>query len=284
MAVSGTLAIKVIVKPVTCGNSVVKDAADSEEITIEVLQQHQEKPLVATKLQLADFLTSFAERKMTFTFGSKAAPSTVQLFFGVEWTAVDAPTTVLATETHRPWFMRALYYYDTSKTVYNYTTSFRVVAPFARLGEATVNTVLTKVSGKTLHDLDQALVAPALETVDEKVDGTISIAFTKLYEGQQLALKTKDAAVSTASAVAHKTVETASTAVGATVHTAVRAKDYTTGKVVAASSAVYGTVANVADYTSSQVVHASSSTYGVVRGVTYAVAQHVPILGPKIRA
>lgn len=249
--------------------------AESEEVTIEVLQQHQATPLVSAKRTLREFMEGFQNQKMTFTFGPVSAANTMHLYFSANWTGTNKQesTTLASAETHRPWFMRASYYYDTTKSVYDYTTSFRVVKPFARLGEATVNTVLATVMGKTLYDVDQSVVVPVLDSVDNKVDATISVAFTKLYEGQQMVVRTKNKAVHAVSSVAHKTG-----------NTAVRATNYTTHKVASASGAVYGTVTGVADYASSQVVHASSSTYGVVRGVTYSVASHIPILGPKIRA
>ncbi|RLN48471.1 hypothetical protein BBJ29_006560 [Phytophthora kernoviae] len=250
----------------------VQDTAESEDVTIEVLHEDQTKPVVSTRQKLRDFLEGFKERKMNITFGTKQAPSTMQLHFSAEWTPQqEQQDQALATaETHRPWFMRASYYYETSKIVYDYTTSFRVVAPFARLGEATVNTVVSTVSGYTLHDVDQSLVVPVLDSVDNKVDATISVAFTKLYEGQKMAVKTKDKAVNVVSSVATKTTETVSTAVASSAQTAGRATRYTTGKVAEASSKVYGTVAGVADYAGNQVVHASSSTYGMMRGVTCA--------------
>ncbi|KAF4147817.1 hypothetical protein GN958_ATG02981 [Phytophthora infestans] len=219
-------------------------------------------------------------RKMTFTFGSKGAPSTALLSYSADWESSE--TTLAAFETHRPWFMRASYYYDTTKNVYNYTTSFRVVAPFARFGENTANTVVEKVSGKSLHEIDEAWVGPGLNALDDRVDATISSVAETLYTSQQYALKKKDAAVGVASNVVKKTGETVSGAVGATVHTAANVKDYTTEKVVSATSSVYGTVASVADYTKTQVVHASSSTYGTVKGVTFTALSYVPVIGPKI--
>jgi hypothetical protein len=258
----------------------VKDAAADAKLSIEVMQEKRKKALVDTQQPLADFLKSGLERKMTFTFGPKAAPNTVLLYFRVDWQSSD--TTLSVFDTHRPWFMRASYYYDTSKSVYNYTTSFRVVAPFARFGENTANTVVEKVSGKSLHDIDEAWVGPGLNALDDKVDATISSVATTLYSGQQFALKKKDEAVGVASTVVKKTGETVSGAVGATVHKAANVKDYTTEKVVTASSAVYGTVASVADYTKTQVVHASSSTYGTVKGVTFTALSYVPVIGPKI--
>ncbi|KAK1931402.1 hypothetical protein P3T76_013158 [Phytophthora citrophthora] len=251
----------------------VQRAAESEVVTIEVLPQGQTKPLVSTRRTLREFMEGFHNSKMTFSFGPKSAVTMMDLIFSSSWTPTQQDETLVSADTHRPWFMRASYYYETSKNVYDYTTSFRVVKPFARLGEATVNTVLATVTGKTLFDVDQSLVVPVLDTVDNKVDATISVAFTKLYEGQQMVVRTKDKAVNAVSSAARSTG-----------NTAVRATNYTTHKVSNATGAVVGTVAGVADYASSQVKHASSSTYGVVRGVTYSVASHIPILGPKIRA
>ncbi|EGZ12613.1 hypothetical protein PHYSODRAFT_355228 [Phytophthora sojae] len=238
----------------------VKNAPTDATLTIEVLQEKRKKALVDTAQPLTEFLKSNLERKMTFTFGPKAAPNTVLLYFRVDWEPSD--TALAVVDTHRPWFMRASYYYDTTKSVYNYTTSFRIVAPFARFGENTANTVLTKVSGKTLFDIDEAWVGPGLNALDNKVDAGISAVLTTLYSGQQYALKKKDDAVEVAS----------------------KAKDFTTEKVSSASSAVYNTVASVADYTKTQVVHASSSTYGTVKSVTYSVLSYVPVIGPKIVA
>ncbi|KAG6584675.1 uncharacterized protein IUM83_07865 [Phytophthora cinnamomi] len=231
----------------------VQATAESEEVTIEVLQQDQAKPLVSARRTLREFMEGFHNSEMAFTFGPVSAPKTMHLIFSADWTPAEQASTEVAAaaETHRPWFMRASYYYETTKSVYDYTTSFRVVKPFARLGEATVNSVLATVSGKTLYDVDQSLVVPVLDAMDNKVDATISVAFTKLYEGQQMAVRTKDKAVRAVSNVAHKT--------GSTV---VGAANYTTHKVTAATGAVYGTVTGVADYAGSQVKHASSSTYG----------------------
>ncbi|ETO86345.1 hypothetical protein F444_00120 [Phytophthora nicotianae P1976] len=249
----------------------VHEAAADAKLTIELLQEKVKKPVVSTQKTLAEFQNNPVDRKMTFTFGAKGAPSTALLSYSADWQSSE--TTLATSQTHRPWFMRAFYYYDTTKNVYNYTTSFRVVAPFARFGENTANTVLTKVSGKTLFDIDSAWVGPGLNALDDKVDAGISAVLTTLYSGQQYALKKKDQAVGLASNAIKKTGETA-----------VQAKDFTSNKVSSASSAVYNTVAGVADYTKTQVVHASSSTYGTVKGITVSVLSYVPVIGPKIVA
>ncbi|KAK1931403.1 hypothetical protein P3T76_013159 [Phytophthora citrophthora] len=256
------------------------EAPADAKLTIELLQEKSKKPIVSTQTSLAEYQNSPLNRKMTFTFGNKATPSRAVLSYSADWKSSE--TTLATYETHRPWFMRVSYYYDTTKNVYNYTTSFRVVAPFARFGENTANTVVEKVSGKSLHEIDEAWVGPGLNALDDKVDATISSVAETLYTGQQYALKKKDEAVGVASNVVKKTGETVSGAVGATVNTATNVKDYTTGKVVTASSAVYGRVASVADYTKTQVVHASSSTYGTVKGATFTALSYVPVIGPKI--
>ena len=247
----------------------VQTMSDADQVTFEVLQLGHPTPIGVSNRSLKEFLHGFDQRQITFTVGDMKAPRTVVVTHSAKWT----PATSQSLTTHRPWFMRASYYYDKTKSVYDYTTSFRVVNPFARLGEATVNTVLATVTGKTLTDVDQSLVVPVLNSVDNKVDATISVAFTKLYAGQQMVVRTKNKAVRTVSSVAHKT---GSTVVGVT--------SYTANTAVKGAGAVVGGVIGVADYTSSQVRHASSSTFGMVRGVTYSVASHIPILRSKIRA
>uniref|UniRef100_A0AAV1TRH1 Uncharacterized protein n=1 Tax=Peronospora matthiolae TaxID=2874970 RepID=A0AAV1TRH1_9STRA len=247
----------------------VQTTSDADQVTFEVLQPDHPTPIGVSNRSLKEFLHGFDQRQITFTVGDVKAPRTVVVTYSAQWT----PATSQSLTTHRPWFMRASYYYDTTKSVYDYTTSFRVVKPFARLGEATVNTVLATVTGKTLTDVDQSLVVPVLNSVDNKVDATISVAFTKLYAGQQMVVRTKNKAVRTVSSVAHKT---GSTVVGVT--------SYTANTAIKGAGAVVGGVIGVADYTGSQVRHASSSTFGMVRGVTYSVASHIPILGSKIRA
>ncbi|KAF4321510.1 hypothetical protein BBO99_00006455 [Phytophthora kernoviae] len=153
----------------------------------------------------------------------------------------------------RPRFMRVSYYYDTYKIVYNYMTSFRVVAPFARFRESIANAVLTTVAGKTLFEIDEAWVGPHLNALDGKVDDAISSVVTMLCNGEQFVLEKKDRVV----------------------ETAVKAKKFATEKVSAASSAVYNTVAGAAE-------HASSTTYGIIKGVTITLLSYVPVMGPKL--
>lgn len=272
----------------------LKDVKGTEQVGIEVLTDHKKKPLVANKLAIADLLKGFAKTKITLKTGG-AALTTVHVSITSVWTVDEAkslletvegavesavakiplPKLTLSTtvETHRPWFARASYYYDTSKNVYNYTTSFRVVSPFARFGENTVNTVLSKVSGKTLHDLDTSLVAPGLDSLDEKVDYTLSVVLTKLHESQQYVLKKKDDAVETTSVVAKKSVDTISGVASSTYN-----------GVAHVTSAAVGTVVGVKDYTTKQVVSVSSAAFGTVKGATTYLVGHVPYLGAKLTA
>ncbi|CEG44520.1 uncharacterized protein PHALS_00878 [Plasmopara halstedii] len=252
----------------------VQASTESEEVLIELLEEGEEKPIVSVPQPLGAFIQGVANQWLPCTFGSMINSHTLDIVYSAEWTQMKQVDKIVpSAETHRPWFMRASYYYETSKNLYDYTTSFRVVKPFAHLGKATVNTVLATVTGKTLFDVDQSLVVPVLNSVDNKVDATISVAFTKLYKGQQFAVNTKNKAVRGVSNVVRKTG-----------NTAVRATNYTTDKVAMASGAVIGTIAGATNFASSQVKHASSSTFGAVRGVTYSVARHIPILGSKIRA
>ncbi|RLN68542.1 hypothetical protein BBJ29_003875 [Phytophthora kernoviae] len=132
----------------------VKDAVADAKLTLEVLQKPK-KSLVATQQSLVDLQKTRLERKVIFTFGPKWESNTVQVFFTVDWKCSDK-TLATIDVLRRPRFMRVSYYYDTYKTVYNYMTSFRVVAPFARFRESIANTVLTTVAGKTLFEIDEA--------------------------------------------------------------------------------------------------------------------------------
>uniref|UniRef100_A0AAV1TPZ5 Senescence domain-containing protein n=1 Tax=Peronospora matthiolae TaxID=2874970 RepID=A0AAV1TPZ5_9STRA len=227
----------------------IAEATPDAKLTMTIVQKTKKKKkmLVTTAQRLSEFLQTDLERRMTFTFGPTAAPRTMILYFCVNWEPQD--TALVVVEAHRPWFMRALYYYDTSKRVYGYTTSFGLIAPFARFGEQTANSVLTTVSGKTLEDIDTAWVNPSLETLDDLVDAGVSTVLTRLYSGQQYALKTKDEALEAASNVAMKTSET---------------------------------VGKVKDFATDKVVSVSLSTYGMVKGFTVSVLSRVPVLGSRL--
>ncbi|KUF95725.1 Nuclear pore complex protein Nup85 [Phytophthora nicotianae] len=183
----------------------VHEAAADAKLTIELLQEKVKKPVVSTQKTLAEFQNNPVDRKMTFTFGAKGAPSTALLSYSADWQSSE--TTLATFQTHRPWFMRALYYYDTTKNVYNYTTSFRVVAPFARFGENTANTVLTKAVG---------------------------LASNAIKKTGETAVQAKDF-----------TSNKVSSASSAVYNTVAGVADYTKTQVVHASSSTYGTVKGI---------------------------------------
>jgi len=276
----------------------LKTVNEEDDAVLEIYTQNKgKKPMIVNKLKLASFVDGMSEKVITFTSGH-TPPTIVKVFVSAVWSPKEAPkgaqtvkapvivnppSALAAPETHRPWFTRVSYYYDTTKHVYGYATSFRVVSRLARLGESSANLVLKTVSGKSLHDIDQQFLVPVLDTLDNKVDTTISTAVTKLFAGQQYVLKKKDDVVDTATVVASKGTSTVSAVVGTTVGGVVKAKNYTTSTISNVSSAAYHTVVNVKDYTTTQVVNASSSTYGTVKGATVYVLSHVPYLGSKIR-
>ncbi|RLN88270.1 hypothetical protein BBJ28_00008923 [Nothophytophthora sp. Chile5] len=63
----------------------VRDAPDNDELSIELVQEHCARPLAAGKWPLSDFVCGFHERKITFQFGPKASPTTMELFFYCDW-------------------------------------------------------------------------------------------------------------------------------------------------------------------------------------------------------
>jgi hypothetical protein len=282
----------------------LKDLNGDEDVQIEIIPENKSSSsrLIADKTPLHQFLKD-AEH-MTMTFHTDAPkPKTVQLFVSSKWVPKDAtqkyagegasriagtaraaatghPQTALALqETHRPWFTRVSYYYDTTKHVYAYTTSFRVVSPFARLGESSANLVLRTVSGKNLRDLDQQFVVPALDSLDNTVDATISTVVTKLFEGQQYVVQKKDRAVGAVSSVASKGTSSISSVVGSTVSGVGKAKNYTTTRLSNTSSAAVSAVVGVKDFTATQV----ASTYKAVKGTAVYAVSHIPVLGSKLR-
>ncbi|TMW55445.1 hypothetical protein Poli38472_010327 [Pythium oligandrum] len=282
----------------------LKDVDENTPIQWEVvLENNQKEPIASAQVPLAPVISEEFGNPKTIDLTKN-----VKISVDVNWTLKGSKQKYLGTknaevaetaaavltmnpsraltvhETHRPWFMRASYYYDTTKNVYNYTTSFRVVSSIARFGENTTNAVLEKITGKKLTDLDQQLVAPTLSTLDNKVDEAISLTLVKLIEGQNYVIKQKNVVVDTASSVAKKSTEQVSSIVGATLNTATKAKDYTTTQIKSVTSSAYTTVASATEYTTKTVVSASSSTLNTVRGATVYVVSHVPVLGAKIRS
>ena len=265
------LAVRFVVGKATCTSKFTKlgtavderlqlpvdgaSARDEQSVTLKILHKKRRnkgnKTLVATAQPLAEFLEAPLERRLTFTFGATAAPTTVVLYFCVQWTPTpldEAPARVVVAVHQSPDFLRARYYYDTGKRVYGYTTSCRLVAPFARYGEHSANRVLATVSGKSLVDIEAAWVSPSLAALDDCVAAGVSTVLTALCSAQQNALQTKDEALAAATHVALETGEAV-----------VRVKDFVTEKAVCVSL----------------------FAFDVVKGVAVAVLSHVPVLGAK---
>ncbi|KAJ0392921.1 hypothetical protein P43SY_008726 [Pythium insidiosum] len=259
---------------VTSGTMRLSELAQGSETTHKIMTFHN-----GTKVFLEGKWTT---KTTTQKVAGEGAANAVETAAAV--VTVNPQRALALHETHRPWFMRVSYYYDTTKNVYNYTTSFRVIAGLARFGENSANYVLEKVTGKKLADVDQQLLAPTLNTLDNKVDETITTVLVKLVEGQNYVLQKKNEVVGTAAVVAKKSTEQISSVVGSTVSTVSKAKDYTTTQIKTVSHSAYETVVSAKDYTTSQVVNVSSSAYGTVRAGTVYVVSHLPYLGAKIRA
>jgi hypothetical protein len=197
--------------------------------------------------------------------------------------SMEHPQNALASEeVIRPWFMRVSSYYDMTKDIYKYTTSFRLVSTIARIGENSANTVLQKVTGKDLQDVDQRIV-PLLNNLDDRVDETITSVLSQLVKGQMYVLKTKNHVVEKASDVSKTTYETVQNAVGTTLTSVASAKDYTQQQVSTVSSNAISSVIAAKDYTTKQVTNVSCSAYQNVRGAATYLISHVPYVGAKIR-
>jgi len=82
--------------------------------------------------------------------------------------------TLPSSEDQLAWFLHAGYYYEKTKDVYNYTTSFRGVATLAKIGETSANFILKRVSGLDIEAIDHT-IAPALRFLDNKVCSSIHI-------------------------------------------------------------------------------------------------------------
>lgn len=197
---------------------------------------------------------------------------------------VENPHYQLAmTETHRPWYLRASYYYGTTKKVYAYTTSFRVVSSFARMGENSMNYVLTKLSGHSLEDLDHAIV-PTLDTVDDKLDEKISVVLEAVVQGQTYLLNKKNSATGAVSGVTHSAYDTISTKANTVITKTNDISHATLDKVYSLTSSTTEQIVHAKDTTISTISKASSSTYQTVRGATLTMVSYIPIVGKKVMA
>ncbi|KAL0583461.1 hypothetical protein ABG067_006697 [Albugo candida] len=170
-------------------------------------------------------------------------------------------TSMISQPTPRPWFMRLTYYYDATKRLYNYSTSFPVVNSVARFGESTTDMVLKRISGKTLMDLDKEGLMPLLSLLDDSVDQVLATALLTVAQSQSYIVHKKDVVAETISHVAHKSVSTITDTAENAIQIVCKAKNYTT----------------------TQIINVSSSVYTGVYGTTLSIVSHVPYLGAKLR-
>jgi len=137
----------------------------------------------------------------------------------------------------RPKITKTMFYYSTTKDVYMYTRKLWLVSSMANFGETCANTVLTKISGKNLSDVDQNLLVPVFSRVDDTVDSAMYMLIERLEQGQNFVLNTKTKAVGTAYGVANKTIETV-----------YNAKDYSYKKASAMTNTAVSTAKSTANY------------------------------------
>jgi hypothetical protein len=245
----------------------LQNVDDKAVAVVEIIEDGKEKPIVAANFSLKQLL---GNTKLALKFQNS------RLHLETAWTpakslkerleaeaskavqkakdatsnlpALPHPHALTVHETHRPWFMRASYYYDTSKSVYAYAKSFRIVAPFARLGENTTNAVLRTVFGKDLGQLDQQALVPLLGSLDDKVDGALTQTLVVVVKGQNLMIATKDKTLE----VAHKV-----------------------------ATGAYNKAAGAAEFTSDTVKKVTSKTFNTARSVVYSIGSHLPLIGDK---
>ena len=170
-------------------------------------------------------------------------------------------TSIISHPTPRPWFMRLTYYYDVSKRLYNYSTSFPVVNSVARLGESATDMVLKRISGKTLLDIDKEGLMPLLSLLDDTLDQALATALLTVAQSQSYIVHKKDVMSEKISHVAHKSVLTVTDTAENAIQVVCKAKNYTT----------------------TQIVNVSSSLYTGLYGATLSIFSHIPYLGAKLR-
>lgn len=173
----------------------------------------------------------------------------------------DPKTAMALHYPHRPFFARISYYYDFTKRIYAYTTSFPLIAYMARVNESIANTIVLKVAKKSLYDIDEKSIVPRLERLDDKVDEMISAVITKILKGELFIIKKKNKAVHEISESAKRATSSASGAVGVGVD---------------AVSAVHSITMRSIKYV----------TYGVYSGARNSMVymiSHIPLVGAKIR-
>ncbi|EQC34027.1 hypothetical protein SDRG_08243 [Saprolegnia diclina VS20] len=180
------------------------------------------------------------------------------------------------------WFLHPSYYYQKTKEVYTYTTSFRGVGAVAHVGETSVNYLLKQLNMKqvaTLQDVDTSL-APALATIDEQLDERVAGVLKTLVDGQEYILAKKEQVVGRAKEVQSATLEKVS-AVTTT------ATDKVSKTVESVTTTVEKTRASVTQVTSNaleSVSKAKDATIETLTATAHSFLSYVPLLNKKVMA
>ncbi|KDO33034.1 hypothetical protein SPRG_01850 [Saprolegnia parasitica CBS 223.65] len=180
------------------------------------------------------------------------------------------------------WFLHPSYYYQKTKEVYTYTTSFRGVGAVAHVGETSVNYLLKHLNMKqvaTLQDVDTSL-APALATIDEQLDERVAGVLKTLVDGQEYILAKKEQVVGRAKEVQSATLEKVS-AVTTT------ATDKVSKTVESVTTTVEKTRASVTQVTSNaleSVSKAKDATIETLTATAHSFLSYVPLLNKKVMA
>ncbi|OQR99759.1 hypothetical protein THRCLA_06406 [Thraustotheca clavata] len=198
------------------------------------------------------------------------------------------------------WYLHPSYYYQKTKDVYLYTTSFRGVATMAHVGESSVNFLLKQLNLKqvaTLQDVDQTL-APALETIDEQLEERVAGVLQTLVHGQEYILAKKELVVECAKEVQSATLEkvavvksTATDKVNLTVDTVSKVKttalESATSTIDLVSTTVEKTRESVNHVTTTAidtVTKAKNTALDTLTATANTFLSYVPILNKKVMA
>jgi len=167
--------------------------------------------------------------------------------------SVDA-LTVPSSEDQLAWYLQSSYYYEKTKDVYNYATSFRGVAALAWIGETSANYVLKKTGlFEDIQAIDHT-ITPVLRSIDNKVEEKVTAILSALLHGQDYLLSKKNS-----------TVENVSTdASSSTVATANNVAESTVTKTKDVINNIVEKVTEVTCSTSAVVTSSATSTLDIV--------------------
>ncbi|CAK4629903.1 unnamed protein product [Aphanomyces euteiches] len=251
-----------------------------QSVVIDLLKDGEEKAIASTKTILEELIEGKSDKRL-FKFDGASGGIVLSGSFTSAETSKKGPSNAgsskATNETHASvsrslsthtdnttlWYLHPSFYYNKTKEVYAYTTSFSGIAFVARYGEATLEFVLKRLAPKvaTLNDVDKSLV-PALSTADSKVDENVEYLLKTLIASQDYLVSTKNGAYNKVS----QTLSATSTTVKGTVSSA-------QAKVSQATSAAVDTAYNL-----------SNSTYTALTDTANKLLAYVPLVNKKATA